>query len=191
MLFRSVASDYSDISKEEKRLSVNDIKIEDLLNRDVISTENIVVAEKHRDRVVLVTGAAGSIGSEVAMQVAGFNPTTLILMDQAESPLYDMELKMKNQFPNVDCVIFIADVRSETRMRELFDLYSPEVVYHCAAYKHVPMMERYPAEAIRVNVMGTKILADLAVEYNTRKFVMVSTDKAVNPTNVIDRKSVV
>ena len=148
-------------------------------------TENIVVAEKHRDRVVLVTGAAGSIGSEVAMQVAGFNPTTLILMDQAESPLYDMELKMKNQFPNVDCVIFIADVRSETRMRELFVLYSPEVVYHCAAYKAVPRRERDHEEAIRVNVMGTKLLNDLGVGYNTSKLGMVSTDKAVNTTNVM------
>lgn len=170
---------------QKARLSVNEIKIEDLLNRAVIKTENSVVAEKHRERVVLVTGAAGSIGSEVVMQVAQFGPKKLILLDQAESPLHEMELRVRGQYPDLEVVIFIGDVRNRQRMEQLFELYAPEVIYHAAAYKHVPMMERYPAEAIRVNVMGTRLMADLAVKYNTRKFVMVSTDKAVNPTNVM------
>ena len=177
----------SDINsaKTTAKISVNDIKIEDLLNRDVIKTENSIVAEKHRDKVVLVTGAAGSIGSEVVLQIAEFRPKLLILMDQAESPLYDMEMKIKSEFKDLNYLIFIGDVRNEQRMVELFDTHRPDVIYHAAAYKHVPMMERYPAEAIRVNVKGTKMLADLAVKYNARKFVMVSTDKAVNPTNVM------
>lgn len=177
-------SDINDQSKNAK-VSVNEIKIEDLLNRDVIKTDNSVVAEKHRGKVVLVTGAAGSIGSEVVVQVAGYEPELLILMDQAESPLYDMEMKLKSEFKGLNYLIFIGDVRNAQRMEELFDTYRPQVVYHAAAYKHVPMMEKYPAEAVRVNVMGTKLLADLAVKYEARKFVMISTDKAVNPTNVM------
>ena len=172
-------------SDNKSRISVNDIKIEDLLNRDVIKTENSIVAEKHREKVVLVTGAAGSIGSEVVLQIAEFKPDLLILMDQAESPLYDMEMKIKSEFTDLNYLIFIGDVRNKQRMTELFETYRPDVIYHAAAYKHVPMMEKYPAEAVRVNVMGTKMLADLAVKYNSRKFVMVSTDKAVNPTNVM------
>ena len=172
-------------SDNKSRISVNDIKIEDLLNRDVIKTENSIVAEKQREKVVLVTGAAGSIGSEVVLQIAEFKPDLLILMDQAESPLYDMEMKIKSEFTDLNYLIFIGDVRNKQRMTELFETYRPDVIYHAAAYKHVPMMEKYPAEAVRVNVMGTKMLADLAVKYNSRKFVMVSTDKAVNPTNVM------
>lgn len=171
--------------KQSARLSVNEIKIEDLLNRAVIQTDNSVVAEKHDSRVILVSGAAGSIGSEIAYQVASFKPAKLILLDQAESPLHDLELKMRNKFPDLELVIFIGDVRNQARMEDLFKMHRPQVVYHAAAYKHVPMMERYPVEAIRVNVMGTKIMADLAVKYEARKFVMVSTDKAVNPTNVM------
>lgn len=184
LLVMGHATDLKDRTKKA-RLSVNEIRIEDLLNREVIRTDNSVVAEKHRDRVVLVSGAAGSIGSEVVMQVAHFNPKRLILLDMAESPLYEIELKVRRTFPDLDVVIFIGDVRNKLRMEQLFEEFSPEVVYHAAAYKHVPMMERYPSEAIRINVMGTRILADLAVKHNTRKFVMVSTDKAVNPTNVM------
>ncbi|MEG0950106.1 MAG: nucleoside-diphosphate sugar epimerase/dehydratase [Bacteroidales bacterium] len=184
LLVMGHTTDLKDRTKKA-RLSVNEIRIEDLLNREVIRTENSVVAEKHRDRVILVSGAAGSIGSEVVMQVAQFNPKQLILLDMAESPLYEIELKVRRAFPDLNVVIFIGDVRNKLRMETLFETYAPEVIYHAAAYKHVPMMERYPNEAIRINVMGTRILADLAVKYNTRKFVMVSTDKAVNPTNVM------
>lgn len=170
---------------KQKSAQVHDIRIEDLLNREVIKTNNMIVAEKHKDRTVLITGAAGSIGSEIAWQVANCNPTQLIVLDQAESPLHDLELRLRKAFPNLNLIVFIGDVRNKIRMEELFSQFNPEVLYHAAAYKHVPMMERYPAESVRVNVMGTKILADLAVKYNTRKFVMVSTDKAVNPTNVM------
>ena len=184
LLVMGHTTDLADHTKQA-RLSVNDIRIEDLLNREVITTDNSVVAEKHHDRCVLITGAAGSIGSEVAMQVARFNPSKLVLLDMAETPLYEIELKITRAFPDLDIVIFIGDVRNKERMRQLFDLHHPEVIYHAAAYKHVPMMERYPCEAIRVNVKGTRLMADLAVEYGVRKFVMISTDKAVNPTNVM------
>jgi Predicted nucleoside-diphosphate sugar epimerases len=155
LLVMGEAANLDDHNKKA-RLSVNEIKIDDLLNREVIKTDNPVVAEKHTGRVVLVTGAAGSIGSEVVMQVAKFNPSQLVLFDQAESPLYEIELKMKELFPNLNIVIFIGDVRNATRMEYLFKTYQPEVVYHAAAYKHVPMMERYPSEAILANVMGTR-----------------------------------
>ncbi|MEG1616772.1 MAG: nucleoside-diphosphate sugar epimerase/dehydratase [Bacteroidales bacterium] len=187
MLVVGSTTDLNEHNKRQKsaRMSVNEIRIEDLLNRAVIQTDNSVVAEKHHDRIILVSGAAGSIGSEIVNQVAGYKPQRLILLDQAESPLHDLELKIRSRFPELDLVVFIGDVRNKTRMEELFSTYRPQVVYHAAAYKHVPMMERYPAESIRVNVMGTKIMADLAVKYEARKFVMVSTDKAVNPTNVM------
>lgn len=172
-------------SQKKSSTSIYDIRIEDLLNREVIKTDHTIVAEKHNGRNVLITGAAGSIGSEIAWQVANFNPSQLIVLDQSESPLHELELKLRKAFPKLNLVVFIGDVRNQIRMEELFMLFTPEVVYHAAAYKHVPMMERYPAEAVRVNVMGTKMIADLSVKYNVRKFVMVSTDKAVNPTNVM------
>ena len=170
---------------QNKQLSVDSIKIEDLLNREVITTDNDDISSNHKDKCVLITGASGSIGSEIVMQVAQFAPSTIILLDQAESPLYEIELKIKNLFPQLNSVIFIGDIRNKTRMTEVFETFRPDIVYHCAAYKHVPMMERYPAEAIKANVMGTKIISDLAVKYNASKFIMVSTDKAVNPTNVM------
>ena len=156
-----------------------------MLNREVITTDNDDISSNHKDKCVLITGASGSIGSEIVMQVAQFAPSTIILLDQAESPLYEIELKIKNLFPQLNSVIFIGDIRNKTRMTEVFETFRPDIVYHCAAYKHVPMMERYPAEAIKANVMGTKIISDLAVKYNASKFIMVSTDKAVNPTNVM------
>ena len=169
----------------KERISVNEIKIEDLLDRDVINTSSSQVEDSHKDCVVLITGAAGSIGSEVVTQVAGFNPKKIILFDNAETPLYNIELKVRQDYPDVEVVIMIGDVRDLKRVEYVFDIYRPEIVYHAAAYKHVPMMERYPAEAVRVNVMGTCNVADMAVKYNTQKFVMISTDKAVNPTNVM------
>lgn len=181
----SIASHEEYGTKSKNKGVVYDINIEDLLNREVIKTNNAVVAEKHVNRAILVTGAAGSIGSEIAWQIAKFNPKQLIVLDQAESPLHELELKLRNAYPDLHLTVFIGDIRNSKRMNELFECFRPEVVYHAAAYKHVPMMERYPAESVRTNVMGTRILADLAVKYEARKFVMVSTDKAVNPTNVM------
>ena len=169
----------------KERISVNEIKIEDLLERDVIHTSSPEVENSHRDAVVLITGAAGSIGSEVVMQVAAFKPKLIVLFDNAETPLYNIELKVNNVFPDAKVIIMIGDVRNKERLEYAFDKFRPEIVYHAAAYKHVPMMERYPSEAVRVNVMGTCNVADMAVKYNSQKFVMISTDKAVNPTNVM------
>src|SRR5690606_3457351 len=134
---------------------------------------------------VLVTGAAGSIGSEIVRQVLRYHPAVLILCDQAESPLHEMQLELEDKFPDASIEIKIADVRSYSRMHKLFDDLRPEVVYHAAAYKHVPLMEHNPFEAIKSNVQGTKNVADLAVKFGSDKFVMVSTDKAVNPTNIM------
>lgn len=178
----------SDIRKrgeKKSKLSVHEIQIEDLLDREIIKTDNVVVAEKHVGRVVLVSGAAGSIGSEIAYQVAKYSPELLVILDQAESPLHDLELRLLREFPTLNLMTYIGDVSNKGRMEMAFDRFRPEIIYHAAAYKHVPMMERYPCEAVRVNVLGTKTMADLAVQYNARKFIMVSTDKAVNPTNVM------
>src|SRR5690606_27350168 len=134
---------------------------------------------------VLITGAAGSIGSEIVRQVMGYNPALLILCDNAESPLHSIQLEIEEKFPDGNIEVVISDVRDERRMEKLFKTCLPQVVYHAAAYKHVPLMENNPFEAVGVNVGGTKHVADLAVKYKTEKFVMVSTDKAVNPTNVM------
>ena len=133
----------------------------------------------------MVTGAAGSIGSEIVRQVIQFQPKKIILLDQAESPLYDMEMELKDEYDSLSYEIVIGDIRNIDRMENVFKSFLPQVVFHAAAYKHVPMMENNPSESILTNVLGTKILADLAVKYKVEKFVMVSTDKAVNPTNVM------
>jgi FlaA1/EpsC-like NDP-sugar epimerase len=133
----------------------------------------------------LVTGAAGSIGSEIVRQLCGFEINKLILCDIAETPLHDITLELKEKFPNIDFVAEISDVRSQQVMRNIFEKYSPQYIYHAAAYKHVPMMEIHPKEAVRTNVFGTKIVADLAVEFKVESFVLVSTDKAVNPSSVM------
>ena len=161
------------------------IQIEDLLERPQIqiSTENI--AKQLKSKVVLITGAAGSIGNEIVLQVVKYNPALIVLLDQAESPMHDLKLKLENQYPQQNFSIFLGDVRNEDRMEYLMNLYRPDYIYHAAAYKHVPLMENNPVESVLVNVLGTKILADLAVKYNVERFVMISTDKAVNPTNVM------
>ena len=133
----------------------------------------------------MITGAAGSIGSEIVRQIAMFNPSNLILIDQAETPLHDVRLMMKNRWPDIKAETIVSDIAVKCRMEEIFEQYRPDYVFHAAAYKHVPMMEDNPGESIRNNVEGTRIIADLAVKYGTKKFVMVSTDKAVNPTNVM------
>ncbi|MBR4971139.1 MAG: polysaccharide biosynthesis protein, partial [Paludibacteraceae bacterium] len=166
-----------------------DIKIEDLLEREPIVLDNQNVYKELQGKVVLVTGAAGSIGSEIARQVATFQPKKLVLLDMAESALYDLQFDMRND-PNLsdmvaDMHFIVASVKDTLRMEEVFKTYRPEVVYHAAAYKHVPFMEDFPYEAVAVNVFGSKLLADLSVKYEVSKFVMISTDKAVNPTNVM------
>lgn len=168
---------------------IQDIKIEDLLGRQPITLSNENVSKEICDKVVLVTGAAGSIGSEICRQAMLYQPKQLIMLDQAESPLYDFQFEMNNtvQFKEMkDRMAFvITNVKDPVRMREVFEKYHPQVVFHAAAYKHVPFMEENPYEAVYVNVFGTKLVADLATEYGVEKFVMISTDKAVNPTNVM------
>jgi len=164
---------------------IKDLKIEDLLQRKPIKIDNTRISEDLHGKRVLVTGAAGSIGSEIVNQVLSYKPAMLILCDQAESPLHEIKLEVEEKFPNVPTTIFIADIRNVQRMHKLFSDYRPEVVFHAAAYKHVPMMEENPSEAVLTNVLGTKHVADLAVAFGTEKFVMVSTDKAVNPSNVM------
>ena len=168
---------------------IEDIKIEDLLGRNPIKLSKENVTREIKDKVVLVTGAAGSIGSEICRQVMRYNPTKLVMLDQAESPLYDFQFEMNNtpEFKEMKgrMAFVITNVKDPVRMRKVFEMYHPQVVFHAAAYKHVPFMEENAYEAVFVNVFGTKLVADLAVEYGVEKFVMISTDKAVNPTNVM------
>ncbi|MFB9845304.1 polysaccharide biosynthesis protein [Mucilaginibacter ginsenosidivorans] len=164
---------------------IQDLKIEDLLQRKPIQIETTRISEDLCGKRVLVTGAAGSIGSEIVHQVLSYKPAMVILCDQAESPLHEMKLEVEEKFPHICTKIFIADIRNYRRMYKLFDDYKPEVVFHAAAYKHVPMMEENPSEAVQANVLGTKHVADLSVLFGIGKFVMISTDKAVNPSNIM------
>lgn len=172
-----------DRSFSHKQLT--NINIEELLQRDIISINNTQVKEDVVGKRILITGAAGSIGSEIVRQLIGHRPSLIILCDQAETPLHQLHLEIVESKCSVNTLLFLASVTNETRMRDLFAQFSPQIIYHAAAYKHVPMMELFPTESIRNNVIGTRILADLAVEFGVSKFVMVSTDKAVNPTNVM------
>ena len=177
------------VDGEIKSNQIQDVKIEDLLGRQPITLGKENVTREIKDKVVLVTGAAGSIGSEICRQAIQYNPTKLIMLDQAESPMYDFQFEMNNtpEFKEQrDKMAFvITNVKDPIRMREVFEQYHPQVVFHAAAYKHVPFMEENAYEAVFVNVFGTKLVADLAIEYGVEKFVMISTDKAVNPTNVM------
>lgn len=164
---------------------MKELRIEDLLQRPPIVIENERISADLQGKRVLVTGAAGSIGSEIVRQVIGYEPGLLILCDQAESPLHELQLEMEEAFLEVPLEIYIGDVKNFNRMYTLFTAYAPEFVFHAAAYKHVPMMESNPSEAILTNVLGTKNLADLSMAFDVEKFVMVSTDKAVNPTNIM------
>jgi FlaA1/EpsC-like NDP-sugar epimerase len=167
------------------RTQLKEIQIEDLLQRNPIEIDIHKVASHLEGKRVMITGAAGSIGSEIMRQVASFNPYKLILVDQAETPLYDIRLELQDRWRDIDAETIIADISNVTRMEEIFRRYKPQYIFHAAAYKHVPMMEDNVSESIQVNVYGTRTVADLAVKYGAEKFVMISTDKAVNPTNVM------
>lgn len=165
--------------------TLNEVRIEDLLPRDEICVDLESVAESLRGKRILITGSAGSIGSEIVRQVASFSPSSLMLIDSAETPQHDIRRMMAHDFPSVPCATVVTSITKADRMENIFKTFLPEYVFHAAAYKHVPMMEDNPCESIQNNVLGTKILADLSVKYGVRRFVMVSTDKAVNPTNVM------
>ena len=168
---------------------IQDIKIEDLLEREPIVLGKENVKHELEGKVVMVTGAAGSIGSEICRQVLHHNPKCLIMFDQAESPMYDLQFELNNEDPYRHIAVhkefIVGNVKDVNKMTEVFEKYQPQIIYHAAAYKHVPLMESFPYEAVFVNVYGTKIVADLAIKYGVEKFVMISTDKAVNPTNVM------
>ena len=175
------------IQGELSSAQIKSVRIEDVLSREQIKLDSSNIARELSGKVVLVTGAAGSIGSEIVRQVLHFGPAKVVLVDQAESPLYELELDVKTHylrfFPLIEVVV--ADVSDRRRMVSVFERFNPQVVFHAAAYKHVPLMEEHPSEAVRVNVVGTFNLASLSIEHQVEKFVMVSTDKAVNPTNVM------
>ncbi|MFC5871287.1 NDP-sugar epimerase, includes UDP-GlcNAc-inverting 4,6-dehydratase FlaA1 and capsular polysaccharide biosynthesis protein EpsC [Chryseobacterium arachidis] len=165
--------------------SIRNLQIEDLLNRKPIKIQNEEIKSRHFNKTILVTGGAGSIGSEIVRQVAQFNPSLIVVLDQAETPLYDIELEMKEKFPHIRFKFVLADVSNKHRIEPLFQMYNFSMVYHAAAYKHVPLVEENPHEGILVNVLGSKIIATLSSKYHVNRFVMISTDKAVNPTNVM------
>ena len=164
---------------------LREVEIEDLLPREKIEVDLHAIGQMLHGKRILITGAAGSIGSEMARQVAKFQPEKLILVDQAETPMHDIRLYMDKYHKDINCLTIVSSITDQEHMEKIFSEYKPEYVFHAAAYKHVPMMEDNPGQAVRNNIYGTRIIADLAVKYGTKKFVMISTDKAVNPTNVM------
>ena len=187
LLMMNQIEEFDTNDDNQPRLSthVQNIRIEDLLGREPIKTEKSSIKDIITNQVVMITGAAGSIGSEIVNQVAALGASEIVLVDQAETPMHDLQLQMEAAFPKATIHLFIGDVANSVRMELAFRAFRPRYVFHAAAYKHVPMMERNPCEAVLTNVFGTKNIADLSVKYNVEKFVMVSTDKAVNPTNVM------
>ena len=174
-----------ELSDEEMmHMQIKEVSVEDLLPRQEIRVDLKSVEALLKGRRVLITGSAGSIGMEIVRQVAQFNPEKMILIDQAETPQHDVRLMMGKQFPDVPCEVVVTSISRHTRMEHIFNEFRPDYVFHAAAYKHVPMMEDNPSEAVMNNIYGTKVIADLSVKYGVKKFVMISTDKAVNPTNV-------
>lgn len=164
---------------------IKKININDLLGRESIILDEKEISKQLIGKVVLITGAAGSIGSELVRQIAQYHPKKIVLLDQAETPLYNIDLEMLENFRNINYEVVIGDIRNKDRMNRMFDFFKPNIVYHAAAYKHVPMMENNPSEAIYTNIEGTKVIADFSLKYDVEKFVMISTDKAVRPTSVM------
>ena len=179
------AEEWSKDKKSVKKVQLREMQVEDLLPRKEIEVDLDSVRRMLKGRRVMITGSAGSIGSEIVRQVASFEPAEMMLIDQAETPQHDMRLMMKKDFPGVKAQTIVTSICHSQRMEQIFSSFRPECVFHAAAYKHVPMMEDNPSESVYNNVLGTKILADLCVKYGVKKFVMISTDKAVNPTNVM------
>jgi FlaA1/EpsC-like NDP-sugar epimerase len=171
--------------KKEIANKITNFKIEDLLERNPIVLDNELISKRLKNKTILITGAAGSIGSEIARQVINFNPKKIIILDQAETPLHHLKLEMNELITKIKITTVICDIRNRDALNHIFIKYKPQVVFHAAAYKHVPLMEENPAQAIFVNVMGTKNTSDLSVEHGVESFVLISTDKAVNPSNVM------
>lgn len=174
-----------EFSDKKIEANIRNLQIEDLLDREPISIHNEEVMKRHFEKTVLVTGGAGSIGSEIVRQVARFNPSLIVVLDQAETPLHEIQLEMEEKFPNINFRFVLGDISNRHRLEPLFQKYNFSMVYHAAAYKHVPLIENNPHESILVNVLGTKNVATLSSKYKINRFVMISTDKAVNPTNVM------
>ena len=181
----SNAKEWKDGDDDYTDVHLKEVSVEDLLPREEIRVDMKSVGEMLKDKCVFITGSAGSIGSEMVRQVAHFKPSSMILIDQAETPQHDIRLMMNKDFPDVKAEVIVTSISRVTRMDALFRKYRPDYVFHAAAYKHVPMMEDNPSEAVLNNIYGTKVIADLSVKYGVKKFVMISTDKAVNPTNVM------
>ena len=184
MMLPSSAKEWD--GKSELRYSqLHEVDIEDLLPRDKINVDMLAIGRQLNESRILITGAAGSIGSEMVRQIARFEPKEMILIDQAETPMHDIRRMMSNNYPDIPCHTIVASITNQSFMEDIFQRFRPDYVFHAAAYKHVPMMEDNPAMAVQNNIYGTRVIADLAVKYGTKKFVMISTDKAVNPTNVM------
>lgn len=179
------AEEWKKNQDSQEKVSLREVKIEDLLPREEIQVDMDSVGALLRGKRVLITGAAGSIGSEMVRQIAIYKPAEMMLIDQAETPLHDVRLMMKNDYSDIKAETVVTSICKEDRMEEIFSHFKPDYVFHAAAYKHVPMMEDNPSESVQNNVWGTKVIADLSVKYGVKKFVMISTDKAVNPTNVM------
>ena len=169
----------------EQFQTLREVQVEDLLARDEIKVDMEAVANLLREKKILITGSAGSIGSEIVRQIATYHPASMVLIDQAETPQHDIRLMMHNEYSFIKAETIVTSITDAARMEEIFSQYRPDYVFHAAAYKHVPMMEDNPSEAVKNNIYGTRVIADLSVKYGVKKFVMISTDKAVNPTNVM------
>lgn len=161
------------------------IQIEDLIEHESFNISDHKIAQLIKDKTIFITGGAGSIGSELTFQIAKYNPKKLVVIDQAETAIHNLSLTMEKEFSSLKFYPVVADIRNKKRLKYLYKRFNPNIIYHCAAYKHVPMMEKNPSEAVSVNIMGTKVLADLASKYGAERFIMISTDKAVNPSNVM------
>ena len=179
------AEEWNKHQSADEKVQLREVKIEDLLPRDEIQVDMDSVGALLRGKKVMITGSAGSIGSEMVRQIAIYHPAEMILIDQAETPLHDIRLMMAKQYPDIKAQAIVTSICKEDRMEKIFRTFRPDYVFHAAAYKHVPMMEDNPSESVQNNVWGTKVIADLSVKYQVKKFVMISTDKAVNPTNVM------